>query len=38
MVLPKASAARLTASGFAAMAVMNMAEEIVVVWKQVSMR
>ena len=38
MVLPRASAAKLTASGFAAMAVMNMADEMVVVWKHVSMR
>ena len=34
---PSASAARLTARGLAAMAVMNMAEEMVLVWKQVSM-
>lgn len=37
IVLPSASAARLTARGLAAMAVMNMAEEMVLVWKQVSM-
>lgn len=35
MVVPNASAARLTARGFAAIAVMNMAEETVVAWKQV---
>jgi hypothetical protein len=29
------AAARFTANGLAAMAVMNMAEETVVVWKQV---
>lgn len=34
MLMPSA-AARLTARGLAAMAVMNMAEETVVVWKQV---
>ena len=38
MVLPKASEAKLTASGFAAMAVINIADEMVVVWKQVSIR
>lgn len=38
MVLPRASAARFTERGFAAMAVMNMAEDMVVVWKQVSIR
>ena len=37
MVVPSASLARSTASGFAAIAVMNMADEMVVVWKQVSM-
>lgn len=36
IVLPRASAARLTDRGFAAIAVINMAEEMVVVWKQVS--
>lgn len=33
-----ADCARLTASGLAAMAVMNMAEETVVVWKHVFIR
>lgn len=37
MELPKASLARSTARGFAAIAVMNIADEMVVVWKQVSM-
>ena len=37
MVVPSASAARLTASGLAAMAVMNMAEEMQDVWKSVFM-
>ena len=32
---PKASDARLTAKGLAAMAVMNMADEMQLVWKQV---
>ena len=33
---PSACAARSTASGLAAMAVMNMAEEMVLVWKRSS--
>lgn len=37
MVLPSVSAAKFTARGLAAMAVMNIAEEMVVVWKHVSM-
>lgn len=37
MGCPRASDARLTAKGLAAIAVMNMAEEIVLVWKQVFM-
>ena len=35
IVFPSASAARLTASGLAAMAVMNMADETHEVWKSV---
>ena len=38
MVDPRASLARSTARGLAAMAVMNIADEIVVVWKQVSIK
>ena len=38
IVEPRASRARSTAKGFAAMAVINMAEEIVLVRKHVSMR
>ncbi len=38
MVVPRVSLARSTASGLAAMAVMNMAEEMVDVWKQVFIR
>ena len=37
MVSPMTSAARFTASGLAAIAVMNMAEETVVHWKAVCM-
>ena len=35
MGCPRASEARLTARGLAAMAVMNIAEEMQLVWKQV---
>ncbi len=38
MFWPSASVARLTASGLAAMAVMNMALLMVLVWKQVFIR
>ena len=38
MVVPRASLARSTASGLAAMAVINMAEEIVDVWNHVFIR